>query len=173
MNGMSVAAAAAVASLALLSGARFGSAAPLGSPVGKASTIHATAAAAGADFQLENWMGEFASVWGAETTLLDVSVPGTHDTMTYDLSDTLSDRAEDIPDALSWILHTFSGDVPSISEFAVNQSKTQALNVSAQLDGGVRFLDFRMQYTRPPNRAMPNGQVAEDNAKGDWFVQLR
>ena len=37
-------------------------------------------------------------------TLLDLSLPGTHDSMTYDLSDTLSDGYEGMGPVISWIL---------------------------------------------------------------------
>ena len=42
---------------------------------------------------LANWMGALAPIL-ANATVLDLSLPGAHDTMTYDLSTTLSDGYE-------------------------------------------------------------------------------
>jgi hypothetical protein len=57
---------------------------------------------------LSNWMGNTMSVLG-NLALLDLSLPGTHDTMTYDLSDIVSDGGIDDHDELAKILHEFSG----------------------------------------------------------------
>lgn len=99
------------------------------------------------DFSLANWMQELGPLL-ANQTLLDLSLPGTHDTMTYDLSTTFSDNAEDIPSALSWILHTFGSEIPTVGNFGRDQSKTQGLDITAQLNAGIRFIDFRIGYTR-------------------------
>ena len=100
------------------------------------------------DAFLSNWMGEFASVWSsprASPTLLDISVPGTHDSMTSDLSTTVSDNAEDVSPAVAYLLHTFSEYVPELGAFVRNQSTTQTLHMTAQLDAGMRFIDFRTE----------------------------
>jgi len=80
-------------------------------------------------------------------TVLDLALPGTHDTFTYDLSLIVSDGADDGSEDLSLILHLASemGIVPT--EWIRNQSSTQGLNITQQLDIGVRFIDFRIMYT--------------------------
>ena len=55
---------------------------------------------------LPNWMSTLLPVL-SNRKLLDLSFPGTHDTMTYDLSTTVSDDANDLPPAISWLLHEF------------------------------------------------------------------
>ncbi|KAH8065520.1 phosphoric diester hydrolase [Aureococcus anophagefferens] len=96
-----------------------------------------------------NWMGGNAAVLGG-STLLDLSLPGTHDALTYDLSTTVSEAGIDDHPALAAVLHAASaaGVVPeAVGAFVRGQAQTQALNVSAQLDAGVRFVDFRVMYT--------------------------
>jgi len=44
-------------------------------------------------------------------TLLDISLPGTHDTMTYDMSTTVSDNANDMSPTVAWLLHEFHDDL--------------------------------------------------------------
>ncbi|GMI52228.1 hypothetical protein TeGR_g11119 [Tetraparma gracilis] len=92
---------------------------------------------------LPDWMANLMPVI-SDLTLLDLSLPGTHDTLTYDLSTTVSDAGIDDYDELSKILHLFSGLIPGqIEDFIRQQAKTQALSITQQLDNGVRFLDFR------------------------------
>jgi hypothetical protein len=45
---------------------------------------------------LANWMGNLMGAIG-NSSLLDISLPGTHDSMSYDLSDRIADNTNDIP----------------------------------------------------------------------------
>lgn len=100
---------------------------------------------------LPNWMGHFSPVF-VNQTILDITLPGTHDSLTSDLSEIFSNHANDIPEALAWLLHEFGSFVPTVGAFGRNQSKTQGLNITEQLDAGIRFIDFRIQYTNKPFR---------------------
>jgi hypothetical protein len=104
-------------------------------------------AGASNDF-LGNWIGETA-VALKHQTLLDLALPGTHDTLTYDLSTVISDGGIDGHAALAAAMHIGSSRLPNLDalEFARKQAQTQVLNITAQLDAGVRFLDFRVMYT--------------------------
>eukprot|EP00971_Amphidinium_carterae_P062815 1243182-Amphidinium_carterae.3 len=106
---------------------------------------------------LSSWMGQLEPViTGA--TLLDLTLPGAHDAMTYDLSDSLSDGYEGMGPALSAILHAVT---PAMAgRFIRQQGQTQGLSVESMLDGGVRFIDFRIMYSSAPDR------VAGDK---DWY----
>jgi hypothetical protein len=82
--------------------------------------------------------------------LTDLSLPGTHDSFTYDLSLTVSDDGLDDMQALADLLHFLSpggtlnilpGD---LEEFFRLQAKTQQLTITQQLDNGIRFLDCRL-----------------------------
>ena len=44
-------------------------------------------------------------------------------------------------------MHTFGQYIPTLGAFGRNQSKTQGLNITEQLNSGIRFIDFRIQYT--------------------------
>ena len=95
---------------------------------------------------LENWVNLMKPVLYNET-ILDLSWPGSHDSLTSDLSTTFSGHANDIPPALAWLLHTFGSIIPTVGEFGRAQAKTQGLNITEQLNSGIRFVDFRIQYT--------------------------
>lgn len=106
------------------------------------------AAAAAAPSSRATWMGDFLPLLG-NSTLLDLSLPGTHDTLTFDLSDTVADDANNVPPAISWLLHEFR-DFADVGKVIRNQSVTQGVNLTTMLDGGVRFIDFRITYTAAP-----------------------
>jgi hypothetical protein len=97
---------------------------------------------------LANWMGQLEPIMG-EATLLDLSLPGAHDAMTYDLSDTLSDGYEGIDAVVSDLLHDVTPLVAG--EFVRAQGQTQGINMTSFLDAGVRFIDFRIMYTHEPD----------------------
>jgi hypothetical protein len=71
-----------------------------------------------------DWIGEMFPVLG-NLSLLDISLPGTHDTLTYDLSEEVSLGADDDSAFISWILHWASklGVVPGA--WIRQQAKTQ------------------------------------------------
>jgi hypothetical protein len=95
---------------------------------------------------LANWMGENMDVIGS-LTLLDLSLPGTHDTLTYDLSARVSDGGIDDYPELARILHDFSPLVPDgIEDFIRQQAETHDLTITQQLENGIRFFDIRAMY---------------------------
>jgi len=92
---------------------------------------------------LSNWMGEMSDIIG-ELCLLDLSLPGTHDTLTYHLSTIVSDGGADDFIKLAEVLHEYESVIPDgIEDFIRQQSQTQVLNITSQLDNGIRFLDIR------------------------------
>ena len=109
---------------------------------------------------LPNWMGTLINatqgnstevrLFGlANLTLSDISLPGTHDTLSYDLSLEISDDGLERSDKLDGLLHAFSGGTiqllpGELEDFLRDQSKTQRLNITGQLNGGIRFLDVRI-----------------------------
>ena len=103
---------------------------------------------------LSDWMGHAAAAIGHQP-LLQLSLPGTHDTMTYDLAPVISDGANDLPPALAYILHNFR-DFAGLAGFVRTQARTQVLNLTAQLDAGSRFVDFRIMYSAPPHTPSSN-----------------
>lgn len=84
-----------------------------------------------------------------DITLLDLCLPGTHDSLSYDLSLTVSAEGFGKLHALAALLHTLSGGRVRIlpgemEDFFRMQAKTQQLSLTQQLDNGIRFIDFRL-----------------------------
>ena len=104
-------------------------------------------------------MGALAPVI-SNLTLMDLSLPGTHDTLTNDLSSTVAQNANDLPTWASWLLHTFHSVDGFVGEFIRSNAKTQILNVTGQLHAGARFLDLRTTFTAPPDRSL---------GEKDWY----
>lgn len=101
------------------------------------------------DVFLENWMGHLMDLAAFKNApLLDLMLPGTHDTLSYDLQLRVSDGGIDDHAHFAEVLHKYEVLVPNVMEdFIRTQAQTQRLPVSAQLDNGVRFLDLRMMYS--------------------------
>ena len=95
---------------------------------------------------LENWMGQVFPL-NPKLTLLDLSLPGTHDTLSYDLSLRVSDGGIDNLQKLAALLHVSTSVIPdSLEDYMREQGQTQGLTVTQQLDAGNRFLDLRLMY---------------------------
>ncbi|CAE8631146.1 unnamed protein product [Polarella glacialis] len=100
---------------------------------------------------LSNWIGQLAPVIG-NATLLDLSLPGAHDAMTYDLSTSISDGYEGIGPVLSRILH---GVTPILAgHFIRQQGQTQGISIVDMLNAGIRFIDFRIMYSQAPGHKL-------------------
>ena len=90
-----------------------------------------------------------------DVTLLDLSLPGTHDTLSYDLSLTVSEGGIDGSAELANLLHDHTHIIPNDAEDYLRiQAATQGLTITQQLLSGIRFFDLRIMY--------------EDNLK-DWY----
>lgn len=154
-----------------------------------------------------NWMRDMLPII-ENATILDLSLPGAHDAMTWDMSTDVSDNANDIPEDLADFLHLF-GDFLDLGEYMRNQVRgccgrarersvelspslssrfaahldatphpehdtgkhyacngvcgiatsqavllrVQGLNITEQLETGVRFIDFRIVYTLPSGKS--------------------
>jgi hypothetical protein len=88
--------------------------------------------------RLQNWM-ESAMEHIGDKTLTQLSVPGAHDTLTFDLSHEVSEVDECnkygiIAKIPSWV-------VPK--DLTRGLAEAQQLNLKEQLDSGIRFMDFR------------------------------
>uniref|UniRef100_D3Z5Z4 Phosphatidylinositol-specific phospholipase C, X domain containing 1 n=1 Tax=Mus musculus TaxID=10090 RepID=D3Z5Z4_MOUSE len=88
-----------------------------------------------------DWMSQLCpQLW--DVPLHHLSIPGSHDTMTYCLN-----RKSRISRASSWLLHLLGRVVPFITGPVVMKwSVTQTLDVTQQLDAGVRYLDLRIAH---------------------------
>ena len=83
-------------------------------------------------------------------TVLDLQLPGTHDTLTYHLSDRIADNANDITPELAAFLHdVIRPPIAFVGDFIKSMAVTQRLTLQQQLDAGIRFLDLRTTFSRP------------------------
>lgn len=109
---------------------------------------------------LPHWMGEFYQAGLLDNVrLVDLSLPGTHDSLSYDLSLTVSEDGIDNLTRLAELLHVLSkGSIHllpgDLEEFFRMQGKTQQLTLSQQLDNGIRFVDLRIMW---------------EHDKSEWF----
>ena len=91
---------------------------------------------------LSNWMADMMPAIG-HLTLWELCLPGSHNTLTYDLScDKASgDSLPNLGPLESWPL----------KDIAMNEvrklCKCQVIDIVEQLDAGIRFLDFRVIYS--------------------------
>ncbi|XP_057575160.1 PI-PLC X domain-containing protein 1 [Hippopotamus amphibius kiboko] len=88
-----------------------------------------------------DWMAALCSrLW--DVPLHHLSLPGSHDTMTYCLN-----KKSPIAHNESWMLRLLSKVLPCVTRPVVLKwSVTQVLTVTEQLDAGVRYLDLRIAH---------------------------
>ena len=111
-------------------------------------------------------------------TLFDMCLPGTHDSLSYDLSLTVSAEGTKEYRKIVDLLHTLSAGslhlLPGeVEEFFRLQAKTQQLTLSQQLDNGIRFVDFRMM--REPNTGSwySTHMMQSKHVVEDYWLELR
>ncbi|XP_071991748.1 PI-PLC X domain-containing protein 1 [Engystomops pustulosus] len=120
------------------------------------------------------WMSHLCEeLW--DIPLYNLSIPGSHDTMTYCL-----DKLSPVDPSSSKLLLFFEKYVPSITRaFILKWCITQTLSVIEQLDAGIRYLDLRIAH-RPDvfsNLYFVHGlyttQTVEETLRdiNDWLQQ--
>ncbi|KAM5180364.1 PI-PLC X domain-containing protein 1 [Mantella aurantiaca] len=97
----------------------------------------------------QQWMSQLSEkLW--DIPLYDLSIPGSHDTMTYCL-----DRHSPIDPDLPKLLLFLGKYVPCITRnIILRWTMTQTLTVVQQLDTGIRYLDLRIAHR--PDIPSPN-----------------
>jgi hypothetical protein len=110
---------------------------------------------------LGDWMSALLQISSfSSTPLSELSLPGTHDSLSYDLSLTLAKDGVDDRDRLSKILRELSILRPNELEEVIRlQAQSQKLDIYQQLNNGIRFIDFRITY---------ESKEIEGN-KPDWY----
>ena len=98
------------------------------------------------------WMEEMGDAIG-DLTLLDLTLPATHDTLTFDLGPYLPENTDIGPDDANgqeWLLESdkvrklFFGDQSDLGTFLQDQAQNQIESLTRQLDLGIRFFDWRI-----------------------------
>ena len=110
---------------------------------------------------LGDWMSNLMAISSfAEAPLSSITLPGTHDSLSYDLSLTVSADGIDDQERISEWLRKLSLIHPNeIEEFMRLQAVTQKLDIVQQLDNGIRFIDVRI--------ALENRDI--DDKKSEWY----
>ncbi|CAK6431692.1 unnamed protein product, partial [Pipistrellus nathusii] len=90
---------------------------------------------------LSDWMSALSpQLW--DVPLNHLSIPGSHDTMTYGLN-----RTSPVSRSASRLLQALAKVLPCLLQPVVLRwSVTQELDVTEQLDAGVRYLDLRIAH---------------------------
>lgn len=94
-------------------------------------------------FHPNDWMRDLKSIIG-DKPLNQIFIPGTHDSGTYSLSDTIAKNAE-IPTELNYLKYLFGlGYIVNsvVKKLSIAQDRT----IEQQLNDGIRFLDLRVSY---------------------------
>ena len=98
----------------------------------------------------ENWM-EAASHAIGGLTLLDLTLPGTHDTLTFDMSNKLPENSDSNPmkkETMQAYQAVIGEGIALMTQETQNiikdSCKNQVETLTRQLDLGVRFFDWRM-----------------------------
>lgn len=98
-----------------------------------------------ADF-LSRWMSSMPAI--GNLVLMDLCLPGTHDSLSYDLSDHVAE-GDSIPSLPT--IHGFLEMNPTAKHLVMNEvmklCKCQTISIQEQLDAGIRFLDFRVIWS--------------------------
>jgi hypothetical protein len=97
----------------------------------------------GPDNFTKGWIGAISPAIG-DTPISLLSFPGTHNTISRDLSKHLSSQ-DNLPPWVNSLIKTFSWAV-DIGGFVRDQAVTQYISLTQQLDAGIRFIDFRVMY---------------------------
>jgi len=99
---------------------------------------------------LANWMRELMRLKDFRSkSFLDLSLAGTHDSLTYDLSLEVSDGGIDNHDTFAKILHDHEHAIPNAAaDYLRQQAQTQDLTVTEQLDNGVPYIQSNVGQTR-------------------------
>lgn len=97
------------------------------------------------DVDLANWIGDSLDVLGSKT-LKDITLPGTHDSGTYYLTNALMpDAASELDEALLILAELL--DRP-IEDVVHEWSQSQTLNFYDQMSGGIRYFDLRAGWDK-------------------------
>ena len=124
---------------------------------------------------LPDWMSNMLPVIG-QLTLLDLSLPGTHDTLTYDLSLQTSDGGVDGHDVFAELMHNYTSVVPDgIEDFIRQQAQTQGMDITYQLNNGIRFIDYRMmlEYGDEDPQWYSLHFLQSNKMSNDYFQEIR
>ena len=93
----------------------------------------------------QSWIGDSLAVIGSKT-LKEVTLPGTHDSGTYYLTDIAQQGdSPEFWDAIYTVADKLNKNTGAV---AIDWSKTQNLNFYQQMQGGIRYFDLRAGWNQ-------------------------
>jgi hypothetical protein len=112
--------------------------------------------------RLSHWMSD-SSAFLYHTNIWNLTLPGTHDSLAYDLTSTVDPLTQ-----VAWLgnLHLVTGKISHLAE-------TQTLSITEQLDNGIRFLDIRVTFLRQENLWYGNHYLITQHEIFYYFNQIR
>jgi len=117
--------------------------------------------------RLSDWMGDLLPLI-FNKTLLDISVIQTHNSLSSELTATISDNCEGLTEKESAIAHDATILPKALNPegvFAQKWAVVQSMDIIEQLNNGVRAIDFRMIWTAPADKL--------SSAAHDWYANHR
>eukprot|EP00760_Papus_ankaliazontas_P011440 PhM_4_TR14775/c0_g1_i1/m.74195 len=105
-----------------------------------------------ATYSTSSWMTNLDDLL-SDATLLDITLPGSHDSLSYDLSTTVAMNANSIDRSVARIAHDLHSLIPRVGEYIRRQAQTQTIDVIQQLEAGIRFFDVRVTFTAPASES--------------------
>jgi hypothetical protein len=108
------------------------------------------------------WMSLMANTL-APMTIPDMVLPGTHDSGTYNLTDTIERDPDDLPEIVVQLIKILQNDFGILEPYDIIKTwaKTQKYNVYEQLLRGNRFLDVRVCWDGHTYAALRPNDVCE------------
>lgn len=97
------------------------------------------------DSPTSHWMGLMADVLGP-MNIPDMVLPGTHDSGTYNLTDSIERDPDDLPELVVELIKILQDDFGILEPYDIIKTwaKTQQYDVYGQLVRGNRFVDIRV-----------------------------
>jgi len=117
--------------------------------------------------RLSDWMGDLSPLI-RNKTLLEITVIQTHNSLSSELTTTISDNCQGATAEESAIAHDATilpNGLNPEGVFAQKWAVVQSLDIIDQLNNGVRAIDFRMIWTAPPDKL--------SSAPHDWYANHR
>ena len=112
----------------------------------------------------QSWIGDSLAVLGSKT-LKEVTLPGTHDSGTYYLTDIPQQgESPDFWDAI-YVVSNKTNKSPGV--VAIDWSKTQKINFYEQMKGGIRYFDLRAGWNQSTST-----WVTFHNVQGSPVIEL-
>ena len=100
-----------------------------------------------------SWMKRLRNDGLAELNLLQITIPGTHDSATSNIS-TAQNYASNAPDILKTAQKIFKGD--ELKDFVCRWAIAQEKDVGKQLEDGIRYIDLRVCCVTQGNGTNPD-----------------